>query len=48
MKFLLFVAVLILLGALLGYFQVKPERASVEMGDFGLKPPEDKKSKEVF
>ncbi|GEM_PF-2362528 len=43
MKFIFILLIVLFAGYAFGYIKVEPERASVEMGDFDLKPPKDKK-----
>lgn len=41
MKLIFFILILFAIGLGLGYFKIEPKRASVEMGDFDLKIPDD-------
>ena len=41
MKFIFVVLMILFAGYALGSIKVEPERASVEMGDFDLKVPDD-------
>jgi len=41
MKIIFVILMILVAGYALGYIKVEPERASVEMGDFDLKVPDD-------
>jgi len=41
MKFVFVILMILVAGLALGYIKMEPERASVDMGDFDLKIPDD-------
>jgi len=41
MKIIFVILMILITGYFFGYIKVEPERASVEMGDFDLKGPDD-------